>query len=298
MTRTLLFALLLTFTVGCTKLEALDVLIPRYGYSQKLDVAYGEGKRQTLDVYIPTTMLEGPRPIVVFFYGGAWQRGEKEDYRFVGESFASKGYVTVVANYRLYPEVSFPGFVQDAALAVKYVRAHAYEFGGDRENLYVTGHSAGAYNALMLAVDPRYLAAVGGDETWIRGAIGLSGPYNFLPLKEPKDLAEERKERLKNIDTIFNTAALEETQPLLCVKDDSTNIPPVFLAHGAEDDLVVPENTVLLAKRLKERGVDVESHIYAGMNHAGPAKMLATTFRDNAPVFADIDGFMKRTQTK
>jgi len=296
MIRSLIFALLLTLTAGCTKLEMLDALIPRYGYSQKLDVAYGEGKRQKLDIYMPVTKSEAPRPIVVFFYGGAWQRGEKEDYRFVGESFASKGYVTVVANYRLYPEVSFPGFVQDAAQVVNYVHAHADEIGGDADNLYVAGHSAGAYNALMLVLDPRYLTAAGCEPGWIRGVIGLSGPYNFLPLVDRPDVQEERRERLMNIGTIFKDAPLEETQPLLCVKDDSTGIPPVFLASGADDDLVLPENTVSLAKRLKERGVDVEEHLYPGLNHADTAKMLATTFRDNAPVFADIEGFIKRTK--
>lgn len=269
---------------SCTKLELLDATIPRYGYNVKETVAYGKLPRQTLDIYIPENLEKGEyAPVIVFFYGGSWQRGAKEDYRFVGESLSHKGYVTVIANYRLYPEVSFPAFVEDSALAVAWVHHHIRPYGGDPKNLYVAGHSAGAYNAMMLSLDPHYMKAVGGSPKWIRGAIGLSGPYDFLPVKDP------------TITAIFASAAASATQPAL-LKYNHHEVPALFLATGEADTLVVPKNTESLVNHLKKHKTPVETHYYPGINHPGVAQALASPFTRIAPVVPDIVQFIENTR--
>src|SRR5262249_9563785 len=139
---------------------------------------------QKLDIYVPEDGRQA-HTVVVFFHGGAWKKGTKDDYRFVGQALASRGYIAVAANYRLYPEVYFPGFMYDAAQATAWVHQHIGEYGGDARNLFVMGHSAGAHIAVMLAVKGDYLKAAGGSPKWLRGVIGLAGPYDFLPFDDP-----------------------------------------------------------------------------------------------------------------
>src|SRR5690348_7936426 len=165
---------------GCSPAALLNTTVPRSGYRLQSDIAYGPLARQKLDLYVP----EVPRPdgkSVIFFYGGSWDSGAKGDYLFVAQALASRGVTTIIADYRLYPEVRFPVFVEDAAKATRWA--------GDRvglSKLFVMGHSAGAHIALMLAVDTPYLARAGVDRMKIAGVIGLSGPYDFLPLKSAK----------------------------------------------------------------------------------------------------------------
>src|SRR5688572_24770878 len=146
-------------------------------YERRPDLRFGDEPRQVLDVYVPQSQGKDLRPVVIFWYGGMWLRGSKEQYRFVGAALANSGYVAVLPDYRLYPRARFPTFIEDGALAVKWVREHAHEFGGDPNAIFLMGHSAGAHTAALLALDGRYLQKVGGDSSWLRGWIGLSGPY-------------------------------------------------------------------------------------------------------------------------
>src|SRR5262245_57510013 len=183
LTLTLLAAATLS---GCMSLTFAIANAPAaFGaYSVQRDVAYGEGLARKLDVYRPSHAGEA-RPILVFFHGGGWVAGSKREYRFVAEALTSRGYVAVIPGYRLYPDAAFPGFVEDAAQAIAWVHAHAAEIGGDPARVYVMGHSAGAHIGAMLTYDEHFLKDAGGDSTWLAGFIGLSGPYDFLPLTDP-----------------------------------------------------------------------------------------------------------------
>ena len=109
-------------------------------------VAYGPLPRHKLDVYAPATAAPaGGRALVVFFYGGSWNSGERRDYRFVGEAFASRGVLALVADYRLYPEVRYPDFLGDCALALAHGLREAARLNTDPQRVFVMGHSAGAY---------------------------------------------------------------------------------------------------------------------------------------------------------
>ena len=271
----------LPMLVGCSPLTALNALSPSDGNSTQAveGASYGPDPRQKLDVYSPTG---GParRPVVVFFYGGSWNNGDRSGYAFVGRALASRGFVTVVADYRLVPQVRYPAFVEDGAQAVRWTRDHIAGYGGDRDKIFLMGHSAGAYNAMMVALAPSFLAKAGVPRSSIRGVAGLSGPYDFLPL----DVSATR-------EAFGQWPKLPETQPIAYA---SRQAPPVFLAHGLADRLVYPKNTIALGRSLKESGARVEERLYEGVGHPGTIVALARPFRSGTPVLEDVVEFFSR----
>jgi acetyl esterase/lipase len=248
------------------------------GFDRRADLSYGTHERHQLDVYVPDGEMRD-RPVVVFWYGGAWTQGSKEQYRFVGAALAREGFVAVLPDYRLHPSVKFPAFVEDGALALRYVREHAHEWGGDPQRLYLMGHSAGAHLAAMLAFDGRYLARVGGSADWIDGLIGLSGPYALEP-------------NSATLNAIFDAPYTpEDWQPVRYVDRAA---PATLLLHGADDAVVTVRHTLRLAQALRETGVAVEERIYEGRGHADTVAALSLPARRRAPVLADVRRFIER----
>jgi acetyl esterase/lipase len=242
------------------------------------DQAYGTHPRQRLDIYAPRKLAAGAKvPVIVWFYGGSWNSGSRQGYAFAGRALASRGFVVAVPDYRLVPEVRYPGFLEDGAAAVKWLRANIARHGGDPDRLVLAGHSAGAYNAAMLALDPRWL---GSDRTAVRGLIGLAGPYDFLPL----DVASTQ-------NAFGHVADLPATQP---VNHAGAGDPPALLVAGAEDTLVRPRQTAALAQRLKEAGVSAETRLYPGVGHIGVMTALSKPLRGKAPVLQDAADFAAR----
>lgn len=242
------------------------------------DVAFGPHPRQKLDIYVPPGEATN-RPVIFFIYGGSWSGGTRGTYALVGEAFAARGYVTVIADYRLVPEVRFPAFIEDGALALRFVTQNIARHGGDPGRIHLVGHSAGAYNAMMLALDRRYLAAAGVNRRAIRAAVGLSGPYDFLPLEGAVTTAAFGQAR-----------DLSQTQPISFARRDA---PPILLATGSADRTVLPRNTQNLAARLRQVGAPVTVKIYDGLGHADPALALTPLFRWRAPVLDDILAFFE-----
>jgi acetyl esterase/lipase len=277
--RTALAGLTALFLAGCERVGFLAVNVPAaFGsYKRHANIAYGPDPQQRLDVYVPDNVLE-PRPVVLFWHGGRWRYGDKADYRFVGAALAESGYVTVVANYRHYPQVKMPGFMQDAALAALWTAAHANEYGGACERMYLMGHSAGAHLAALVTLDPRYFAAAGQSAPHIAGVIGLSGPYDFLPLLEP------------DVQDMFGPAPLyADSQPINFVRADS---PPMLLVHGLKDDTVLPKNSRNLAAALRALGVPAMLKLYPKASHADTVAALTALLRGRAPTLADIRAFV------
>lgn len=265
---------------ACSPLQVFDALAPRdaEGRLAAQDVAYGGHPRQRLDVYVPTAGVAGA-PVVVFFYGGSWKDGAKSEYAFVGQALAAQGFVAVLPDYRLYPEVRFPDFLDDSARAVRWVADHIATYGGDPRRLALAGHSAGAYNAAMLALDRHYLARAGVRRGAIRALVGLSGPYDFLPLDA--GTAQE----------VFGDAPDKAaTQPITFVGSGS---PPAFLTTGDRDDTVRPRNTTALAARLRASGVGVVERIYPGLDHKDTLLALSRPFRGDAPELTELTAFLR-----
>jgi acetyl esterase/lipase len=274
---TFLILALLGILTGCSRAELLNALIPPTGYRLVSDIPYADHERGSLDIYMPDNPLAG-NPVVVFYYGGSWKSGRKKDYLFVGQALASQGIIVVIPDYRLYPQVRFPDFMHDVAEAYVWTHRHIGDYGGNPENIFAAGHSAGAYNAVMLSVNKAYIDAAGGSIGWIRGTIGLAGPYDFLPIQD-KDLID-----------IFSGPRMPSTQPINFV---TSRCPPMLLATGDADDEVDPANTSRMSKKLQADGDEVKSISYADLGHIGIALSLADGFRDRAPVLKDIVDFVR-----
>ena len=280
--RSLLATLGASVAAACSPLGTLNGLnniAPGDGGVARVakDVPFGDDPRQRLDVYAPTG--GGSHPVVVFFYGGSWASGYRQGYAFAAKALASRGYTVVVPDYRLVPDVHFPAFVEDGAAAVAWTLANIAQHGGDPARLSLMGHSAGAYIAMMLALDTQWLRAAKVDPKAIRAAVGLAGPYDFYPFTYGATRAAFGKAPDGKL-----------TQPINFVRADA---PPIFLAYGADDRLVLPRNSVALADTLKRAGAPVTLKAYPDLGHVGIVTALSKPFRSRAPVLEDALAFLK-----
>ena len=268
---------------ACSPLGTLNAVIPGSSYTLSADVAYGPLPRQRLDIYRPTAAAPAAGwPVLVFFYGGSWNRGEKADYKFVGEALASRGVLTLVADYRLYPAVRYPDFLKDSALALGYGLNEAKPLGGDAKRVFVMGHSAGGYNAAMLALDARWLSGTGHAPAELAGFIGLAGAYDFLPMTNPDAQP-----------VFFHPHYPPNTQP---IEFALVSAPRTFLGAAVKDSLINPQrNTVGLADRLKSAGVPVTLRMYEGVSHITLLASLAWPLRFLAPTLEDVVAFIGAT---
>lgn len=269
---------------ACTPQATLNALaVAGDAHTRVPDLAYGPLPRQRLDVYRPTSAAPaGGWPVVVFFYGGSWNSGERAQYRFVGAALASRGVLTLVADYRLYPEVRFPDFLTDSAQALAWGLTHAAEQGGNPARVFVMGHSAGGYNAAMLALDARWLAATGHSPQELAGFIGLAGPYDFLPIVNPDAQP-----------VFFHPHYPPGTQP---IDFASAAAPRSLLAAGRTDALVNPErNTAALAAKLSAAKVPVSLHRYERATHTTLIGAFGMPLRWIAPVLEDVVTFVNTT---
>lgn len=254
-----------------------DFLIREPGVVFTGGVPYGPNERHRLDLFEPATRKNGP--IVLFFYGGAWTSGDRATYEFVGTALAARGLTTVVADYRLHPQVTFPAFVDDAARAYAWVDRRLARTDGRRRPIFLMGHSAGAHIAALLAVDRRRIAAVAPDAAAPAGLIGLAGPYAFDPTTWDGTAA------------IFAPVAgdPDRARPARLVRRKG---PPTLLLHGADDRTVGLFNTTEFAEALKARGTGVRTIVYPNIGHVGLISAFAKPFRWRADVLDDVVAFI------
>ena len=274
-----LVALLSLVANACTPSALLNTVASDQGFLSANDVAYGAGTRNRLDVYAPKNSdAPGDHPVVVFFYGGGWESGDRNLYHFLGAQLASRGVVTVIPDYRVYPEVTFPAFMHDAAQAVAWAERNAVAFGGNPRRLFVMGHSAGAQIATLLALNGAYLRTEGLDPAALAGVIGLAGPYDFLPLQDA------------TLKAIFGPESQwPDSQPIGFVRPGA---PPMLLVTGGDDDTVDPGNTQRLATRLRAAGDHVTETIYPAIGHKILIGAFATPLTFLAPVRRDVLDFI------
>jgi acetyl esterase/lipase len=264
---------------GCSPVGILNALADSSASRTIEGIAYGSDPRQQLDVYVPTHQ-QGPYPVVLFFFGGSWNSGNRADYKFVGDALAARGMMVVIADYRLYPQVRYPAFLEDSAQAAAWTIRNLASFGGEPNHFYVMGHSAGAYNAAMLALDPRWLTQVGTSPKVFAGFIGLAGPYDFLPVDNP-DVRP----------VFFFPNSPPESQPIIYA---GANAPRSFLAAPEADRLVDPErNTHQLANKLSAAGVAVTYKRYERVNHVTLIGAMSRPLQWLAPVLDDITVFVR-----
>jgi acetyl esterase/lipase len=251
-------------------IDWLNWTVRAAGMTVSRGIAYGRLSRQLLDIYTPEGAL-GQCPVILFFYGGSWQSGARGDAAFIAAALAQLGFVVVVPDYRLWPEVGYPHFIDDCKAAAHWVAARIKGYGGDPRSLFLMGHSAGAYNAAMVALAP--------DAPDLTGVIGLAGAYDFLPLRDA------------TLEKIFaGPDDLLMTQPITHAHADA---PPILLLTGAVDRVVLPRNTTSFAAKLRQLGAPVETRVYPRLGHVGILVALVPYLRWYAPVLRDVLAFIE-----
>lgn len=228
------------------------------------DIAYGPQPAQQLEVIVPVAQADAKRPVVVFIYGGGWHSGKAGEYHFIGRTLARAGYVVVLPGYRLTPDGAFPHMLQDCASALKWVHDHIAEQGGDPNRVFVMGHSAGAYNGMMLTLERQWLGREAVPDGFIKGMIGLAGPYDFYPFTSASARA-----------AFAHVAEPAITQPINFVRRDA---PPLLLLTGDLDTTVRPRNSLALAKAMTAAGAPTQAVVLKGLTHEGIIMKLAQPF--------------------
>lgn len=274
---TALLVVLLSVACGCSPRAALERLVLAERVERVAGIPYGDGPRQTLDVYRPRRPAANA-PVVIFLYGGRWKYGSKNDYLLVANTFARRGWITVIPDYRLYPEVLFPGWVTDGAAAVRWTVDHIGRHGGDSRNIFVIGHSAGGHTAALLALDDRYLTSAGVSAGTVRGYVSVAGP----------------------VDTTWTAPDVQrlmgprETWPLTYPATHVNGTArPLLLMHGTADDVALPVSSTRLAARIQARDGCARARLYRNLNHVDIAAALALPTLRVAPVLDDLERFIR-----
>lgn len=276
---TRIWVLLASFSLAACQGGIMRTLKAPYAFSpyQKTTLSYGSHSAQKLDVYVPTDkkFADQTLPTIVFYFGGSWRNGKRAWYEFFAAHYCLKGYVVVVPDYRKAPEFVFPIFMHDAASAFAYARVHARQWHSSPERVFVMGHSAGAHMAALLSLDPQYLAAENLKPADIAGFVGISGPYDFLPLTDPL------------VVEVFNGDAQSKASQPINYVEHSAEAPPMLLVHGGKDSLVWPKNSINLAHEVNQRGGSAKVLI---VPKAGHIKTLLQAARGLRWLASDIDG--------
>lgn len=276
---TVIVSLSTVLTIACSPVKTLNAFIPSDGFSLTQNINYGQLPRQKLDIYQPKQLAE-KRPVVLFYYGGSWDSGNKEDYKFAAEALTSKGIITVIPDYRVYPEVAFPAFMEDPAKVARWVKDNINEFGGDPNRIFLVGHSAGAHIAVMLSLNEQYLAVENLKLTDFSGTIGSAGPYDFLPVKTNrlKEIFGPEQDRWKS-------------QPIEFVQGNNQ---PMLLLVGLKDDTVWSRNTFNLAAKIINKGGAVQVVEFPALGHIDMVAKLAKPFRGDEMLIKSMVEFINK----
>lgn len=265
---------------ACSPFPVLNSLGSDNTYRKLTTLRYGNETRQQLDVYEPAVSNQGI--VVVFFYGGGWRTGQRDEYRFVAQTLTRYGATVVIPDYRTYPRGVFPDFMHDAAAAVAWTQKNIAQYGGDPKKIYLIGHSAGAHIVTLLALDKQYLAAQGLSTDVLAGVVGLAAPTNFAATLEAKYRP-----------AFGNQTELERAQPIRYARGDA---PPLLLLHGADDSVVLPRNSIALAERITALGGQARARIYPGKGHSGLILFFSRLF-GASPILDDALAFIGLKQT-
>ncbi len=247
----------------------------------KATISTGSHPAQKLTVWGPERRdpADAPLPVLLFAHGGGWRSGDPVDYGFIGRAFAPEGFIVVLVGYRLGEDGKYPAMLEDTASAIAWTHEEIAAYGGDPDKLVLAGHSAGAYNVVMLGLEEQWLGRKGLSTADIAGVIGMSGPYDFAPFARDSTIAA-----FGHVDD----PAI--TQPPTHVRADG---PQFLLIQGEKDDLVRPRNSRILGQALSEAGGTVRTLFYPDMGHNGPLLSLAEPLRSRRDVLDEMMNFAR-----
>ncbi len=264
---------------GIKKTDLINAMLSDESY-QLTEMNYGMHARKQMSIYLPKH--PSGKPPVFFIYGGTWRNGERHDYQFVAHALIELGFPVIIPDYRLFPEVRFPAFIDDIADAIAYTEQHSADVLGVPLTGYILlGHSAGAYNAALLAADNSYLQSRGVMAKPL-ALIGLAGPYD-LPLDDP------------DVSPVFRSVTDAQTNPLGFAHGD---MPATLLLHGLKDQTVGRYHVTRFKEVLNQLGVRVETRLYEDVDHIEIIGSLAAPLRFLNNSYQDIAGFLDRLTTK
>ncbi len=244
---------------------------------------FGDASAQKIRIYAAASNTK-PRPVIIFAHGGSWNSGDPDDYGFIARALAPEGFVIVLAGYRMHPDAVFPAMLEDTASAIAWTKANIAKHGGDPDQIILAGHSAGAYNVVMTALDQQWLSRAGLAQDSIKGVIGLAGPYDFYPFDSDSTKA-----------SFGPSSDPESTQPINFARGDA---PPMLFIHGEKDTTVRPRNSRVLAEAITEAGGEANAEFFAEMDHARPLMVLASPYRRDPKVLNLIAEFARGTAKK
>ena len=269
----------LALLAACGQRRAAEALFLGQQFSLSSNIPYDTGARHVLDVYRPSDVGDKPVPVIVFLYGGRWQTGAKDEYKLAGDAITRRGYVAVIPDYRLAPQVKFPAWIDDAAHALRWVHDSIANYGGDRTQIFVVGHSAGAHTATVLSLDDRYLLRAGVQPEVVRGYVSMAGP----------------------VDTVWTDPDVQElmgprdgwpgTYPAQLVS--STQHQPLLLLHGVKDKTVLPGNSTALAALIKKFGGHACATLYQNLTHSSIVVAFMIPRLPIAKVMDDVQAFVR-----
>jgi len=240
----------------------------RFGdHGQKLDIWRGDEASKSSRL-----------PVLIFWHGGGWVKGSRQDYAFAAKAFAKRGFLVVVPDYRKVPDVHFPDYIIDGAQAVSWVQDNIAQYGGDPENIALSGHSAGAHTAVLIGLDPSWIENASGNIGSIKAVVGMSGPYDFYPF-----------DKKRSIDAMGQYEEPERTQPVNFARADA---PAMLLLTSTKDTIVRPRNAIKLTEKLKAAGASVAMINYEGLTHEEVMMAISIPFRRTATVLTDSANFL------
>ncbi len=216
-----------------------------------LDIAYGSEEAQRLDLYLPESGSSDVLPVLMFIHGGGWRNGYKEWMGLMAPAITCLPAIFVSVGYRLSPEVKFPLPVEDCRNAVKWVYDNIAERGGDRNRLFVGGHSAGGHLAALITLETDSWSGVGLPADVIKGCFPMSGAFDFSD-------RERESAILRSADDIGPASPMNHV---------SGNTVPFFIAIGENDMPDLVRQAPAMADALRAQPGAVEIAEFDGCDH-------------------------------
>ncbi len=257
---------------------------PKYAEQTRDNLAYGSFAAETLDLCTPIGATT-PRPGVIFIHGGGWSTGDKLAYDSACATLAKYGFVAATINYRLAPANVWPAQIEDAQLAVRWLRAHAATYNLDPQRLCAWGDSAGAHLAVYLGVSDTIHP---GDQQTLDANLSPHvtcvvddyGPVNLTNIHTP--VADQALPLLFGATYQQAPARYRDGSPLFLVSPQSA---PMLIVQGAQDVTVPPAQSLALQAALQRNHVPVQyvsyngGHGFSGLTQSQTNSILITIFK-------------------
>lgn len=230
-----------------------------YYYNEKSRKTDKEVKKHRLDIFYPKEAKA--HPVIFFVHGGSWSFGDKSWYNYLGYSFARKGFVTVIISYRLAPDNVFPSQAEDVATALGFVFNNIERYNGDRNKIFIGGHSAGAHLVSLVILDEKYKKIYNFDRTKIKGVALLSGVY----IISEEFLIKERHSKLAYKVFTKDNEVWKDASPFYHI--EKKKLPPFLICYAEKDWLLLKYQSKIMHKKLIKFGIESEIHEVPTKNH-------------------------------